>query len=149
VFAKLPDAPKPVKTKHTSSYGNYETEESQDFLVKAKGPNLGEVEAFPYHFDFRKRIVIVNYLHYNTPGHFDFEVEEKIYSDSPHNSKLRYDGASKEEKAEQIRLINIFVDKLMEGVEPEQRFNLKDFSKIRSIQKAIDSALEKADMPQQ
>lgn len=149
MFAKLPDAPKPVKTKHESSYGVWYSEESQEFLVKADGNRIKEVKAQPYSFDFRLRTITVSCKEYHAIDHFWFEVEEKIYSDSPHNSKLRYDGASKEEKAEQIRLINIFVDKLMEGVEPEQRFNLKDFSKIRSIQKAIDSALKKADMPQQ
>jgi hypothetical protein len=61
----------------------------------------------------------------NKDTHFYFEVEEKIYSDSPHNSKLIY--VSQTDKAatkKQIDVINAFADKLMEGIKPEPRFSL-------------------------
>ena len=121
----------------------YETEVVQEFLVKAKGPVISEVVAFPYSFSFRKRTVIVNHLHYNEPGHFGFDVEEKIYSDSPHNSKLSY-SATKEEKQKQIELINAFVDKLMEGIVPEPRFSLPKYQaaqakKRKASVKAVSS----------
>lgn len=81
-------------------------------------------------------MVTVNYMHYGEQGHWHFDVEEKIYSDSPHSSKLHYDGVSIEDKKEQIRLINAFADKLMEGIVPEPRFNLSKYHAAQEAKKA-------------
>lgn len=142
VFTALDKAPEPTKEKHHYSWGDYETVVSQDFNLKAEGPHIKKAEAYPYNFDFRRKTITVNYKHYGAPDHWHFVLEEKIYSDSPHNSKLHYDVASdatKADKQKQIDLINSFVDKLMEGIEPEQRFNLKKFSKLRAKVKAVAS----------
>ena len=81
-LTKLPEQPKPKRIKHESSYGTWYTEESQEFLIKAHGPILNEVVAYPYSFSFRLRMISVNYKNYGEPDHWHFEVEEKIYTDA-------------------------------------------------------------------
>lgn len=147
VLAKLSEAPKPKKVKHSySTYGDksdyYYTVDSQDLKIKASGPELDEVVAYPFSFSFRKRTISVSYNPKDQSiidGCWYFQVEEKIYTDSNHSSKLHYDGNSPESKKKQIELINAFVAKLMEGIVPEQRFDLKKFSKSRAKLKAVAS----------
>ena len=140
VFAKLPEQ-EIKRVKHEASKYSMEwfSDESQEFLVKAKGPELSEVVAYPYAFSFRLRTVSVRYKNYGEPGHWDFVVEEKIYSDSPHNSKLQYSGASATEKKKQIELINAFADKLMEGIVPQPRFNLAKYQAAQEAKKTVAS----------
>ena len=126
-LSKLPEQEKPKKIKHESSYGTWYTDDAIILTIKAKGPELTEVEVDPYHFTFRLRMVSVSYKTYGSKDHWHFDVEEKIYTDSNHSSKLHYDGSSPEDKKKQIELINAFVSKLMEGIEPEPRFDLSKF----------------------
>lgn len=144
LLVKLPEAPKPKKIKHSySTYGGntdyYCTVDSQELKIKASGPTLDEVVAYPYSFSFRNRTISVSYNPKDSDDRWYFQVEEKIYTDSNHNSKLHYDSNTPEDKKRQIKLINTFVNKLMEGVVPEKRFNLEKFCKSRAKVKAVAS----------
>lgn len=52
-------------------------------------------------------------------------VEEKLYSDSPHSSKIHFDVDDNENLEEKRAKIMTFLDELMAGVTPVHRFSLK------------------------
>lgn len=122
-LANLSKAPKPEKIIHKSAYGDWITwDNSNDVVIKSKGPDLTEVSANRYLFRFYRRHIIVSYTPKEGQG-WRFEVREKLYTDSNHNSSLSYasDGTADEKKK---TVINGFIEELMKDVQPIARYSL-------------------------
>jgi hypothetical protein len=70
--------------------------------------------------------------YYNSPL-WNCQVEEKLYTDSPHSSKIHFDVLDGEDLAKKREPILGFLNKLMAGVKPVQRFSLGNLPKPEMV----------------
>jgi len=121
---------------------------NQTLVIKAYGPWLDTVVTDKVVVTFRPAHITYTQLGSGARhdgNSFSFDVEEKLYTDSGHSSKITFtasaswekvdDGAGgsdyklvrekKKEEAERQRILN-FVETLMAGVKAESRFSLKE-----------------------
>jgi len=61
-----------------------------------------------------------------------FHIEEKIYTNSPHSTKISFYCDAKEVKINEKK-IQATIDKIMEGVKPDRRFKLTDVPKSEVV----------------
>src|SRR5208283_2672018 len=79
-LSKLPEQEKPKRIKHEGGYGTWYTEDCRTLTIKAAGPSISELEAYPYSFLFRLRTISVSYRSEKYEDGWHFDAEEKIYS---------------------------------------------------------------------
>jgi hypothetical protein len=71
-----------------------------------------------------------------------FDIEHKVYSDSPHSTKISfYCNMPKMEEERKAQILQ-FIAELMGDIKPERRFSLKNFpSKPRSTEKKTEKEI--------
>lgn len=66
-----------------------------------------------------------------------FDIEHKIYSDSPHSTKISFYAIDSEAEEERKKQILQFLAEVMEGIEPIRRFSLRNFKPSQTRKIAI------------
>ena len=111
-----------------------QTMKCKQATIKTKGKELTLLETDNWIFKFySKRVsfspVELRKSEYSSGGYHTWPkwnciIEEKMYSDSPHSSKIHFDVNDNENESEKRKLIMEFIDMVMEGVKPVHRFSL-------------------------
>ena len=70
--------------------------------------------------------------YYNSPL-WNCQVEEKLYTDSPHSSKIHFDVNEGEDERKKRKLILQFLDLLVKDIKPAQRFSLTQLPTPRPV----------------
>ena len=80
----------------------------------------------------RSKIIGKNKWGYDYYEYTQFTVEPKLYADSPHSTKITFPGWDGEEGQKRITAL---VKELMGSVEPEPRFSIEGYLKVKEKRK--------------
>ena len=107
---------------------------NKEAKFRTHGKEIREIQTDTWHIQFYLRHVSFSPGSMHKASWSDSEyfypdwgcqVEEKVYADSPHSSKIHFDVGEKENLEEKRAKIMKFLDGLMKGIEPVRRFSLK------------------------
>jgi hypothetical protein len=111
-----------MKPPNPNNYWDYEA-----VTIKSKGSQLEEVDTPTTRIAFEGKTIRVTLNKKDDNNRVSFSLEEKIYDASSDNTRIGLNRSREDKEGIEADSAKIrgFLDKLMEGIEPERRFSLK------------------------
>jgi hypothetical protein len=91
--------------------------------IRARGIRMEHVETDEFLIKFYAKHAYFG-RHVKKGDSWGFDVEEKLYTDSNHSSKIHFDCYPAEKEAKTRETVMAFINKLLSIVKPEPRFSL-------------------------